>query len=558
MSEIFELKTPSLTYFLLIQSLKSNLLNNMKFKLTNVNLIIISLILFLITNVLLWTSVVRRISTYKKNIYEIEEVKATNRVKDAENQFMNLFKISKKNIALIRNMVEFELMAGDPPESIARKLGAFIKLDDNYFQARIIDDTGNEIIRAEMQNHSLQITNPEKLQYKGDRYYFREALKADKGQVYISQLDLNIEDGKIELPHRPTVRFFSPLFSATKKIGVIGLNLNIQNWFDTFKGKNIGLLNASNEIYYDENQELYSEFTEDLDKVDENGKSEYFYKKISLDGAQTWTLYTRNNTALISSKLAKFKRDTYKNAAMLSAGVLFLLIVTYFLNKNYIKISQLNKSIENQLVERDTLIKEIHHRVKNNLQVVASLLSLQSSFIKDETIKMLFRYSQYRINSMGMVHEMLYKSGDLSKIDYNTYINEMVTALIQSMKGRDNDIALETEIDNIYLNIDTSIPLGLIINEIITNSLKYGFQDTKKGVIFIRLEKVQSSGYNYKMVISDNGSGFPADVNFRNTKSLGLKLIHKLVLQLRGNIEKDNSKPGTYYIISFKEIEQIS
>ncbi|WP_209406112.1 sensor histidine kinase [Pseudozobellia sp. WGM2] len=530
----------------------------MKFKLTNVNLIIISLILFLITNVLLWTSVVRRISTYKKNIYEIEEVKATNRVKDAENQFMNLFKISKKNIALIRNMVEFELMAGDPPESIARKLGAFIKLDDNYFQARIIDDTGNEIIRAEMQNHSLQITNPEKLQYKGDRYYFREALKADKGQVYISQLDLNIEDGKIELPHRPTVRFFSPLFSATKKIGVIGLNLNIQNWFDTFKGKNIGLLNASNEIYYDENQELYSEFTEDLDKVDENGKSEYFYKKISLDGAQTWTLYTRNNTALISSKLAKFKRDTYKNAAMLSAGVLFLLIVTYFLNKNYIKISQLNKSIENQLVERDTLIKEIHHRVKNNLQVVASLLSLQSSFIKDETIKMLFRYSQYRINSMGMVHEMLYKSGDLSKIDYNTYINEMVTALIQSMKGRDNDIALETEIDNIYLNIDTSIPLGLIINEIITNSLKYGFQDTKKGVIFIRLEKVQSSGYNYKMVISDNGSGFPADVNFRNTKSLGLKLIHKLVLQLRGNIEKDNSKPGTYYIISFKEIEQIS
>jgi len=318
------------------------------------------------------------------------------------------------------------------------------------------------------------------------------------------------------------------------------------------------LLNGDNQIFYDEQKELYTSFEEDLDARGNYDQPLYYYKKLSLEGNQFWTIYTRSETDEIESKLSNFKKAAYRTAMLVSAFVLFLLIITYTLNNKNVKITRLNQNIASQLKERDTLIKEIHHRVKNNLQVVASLLSLQSSFITDENIKMLFRYSQYRINSMGMVHEMLYKSGDLSKIDYEAYIKELVTALIQSMKGSGSDIKLVTEINNVHLNLDTSIPLGLIINEIITNSLKYGFKGQEKGTIFIKLEKLNSSNYNYQLIVSDDGIGFPDKINFRNTKSLGLKLIHKLVLQLRGNIEKDNTKKGTYYIISFKEIEQIS
>lgn len=157
---------------------------------------------------------------------------------------------------------------------------------------------------------------------------------------------------------------------------------------------------------------------------------------------------------------------------------------------------------------------------------------------------------------MGIVHEMLYKSDDLNRIDYGAYIRELVNVLIMSMKGDKSKIALVTEVKNIFLNIDTSIPLGLMVNEIITNSLKYGFSDSEEGTITVMMNKL--STFTYELKIGDNGSGIPSHVNFRNTKSLGLKLIHKLALQLHGNIEMDNSKIGTNYIITFQEIEQTS
>ena len=238
------------------------------------------------------------------------------------------------------------------------------------------------------------------------------------------------------------------------------------------------------------------------------------------------------------------------------AGLLCLIAIMNVLYTKNRNISRLNHQIEHRLNERDTLIKEIHHRVKNNLQVVSSLLSLQSSFIKDQHVKMLFRYSQYRINSMGMVHQMLYRSDNLHRIDYAAYIEELVQTLIKSMKGDNSNIKLQIDAQNIYLNIDTSIPLGLLINEITTNSLKYGFSDGEEGLLSIKLTKI--GGARYKLFIGDNGSGIPRNINFRNTKSLGLKLIHKLTLQLNGNIERDNSKKGTHYIVTFNEIEQTS
>ena len=225
------------------------------------------------------------------------------------------------------------------------------------------------------------------------------------------------------------------------------------------------------------------------------------------------------------------------------------------------RITEINENLQiknNQLQglngQNEVLLKEIHHRVKNNLQIITSLLSLQSSFIDDENTRSLFRYSQYRINSMAMVHEMLYKTDDISQISYDEYVGKLISNLIVSIKGTDNNISTEINVEQIHLNIDTAIPLGLLINEIITNSLKYGIKDGNEGVISLEIKNIRHD--EYQMIISDNGGGFADGVNFRNSKSLGLMLIHRLTIQLKGNIEKDNTFSGTKYVLNFKEILQ--
>ncbi|MFT5778286.1 MAG: two-component sensor histidine kinase [Crocinitomicaceae bacterium] len=214
-----------------------------------------------------------------------------------------------------------------------------------------------------------------------------------------------------------------------------------------------------------------------------------------------------------------------------------------------------NDQLEELVTEKEVLLKEVHHRVKNNLQIITSLLSLQASFMDSERIKALFRYSQYRINSMAMIHEMLYRSDDISRIDFGEYADKLISGIISSMKGSQHYVT--SKIDVPYqLNIDTAIPLGLLINEIVTNSLKYGIRGDNPGTIILKIKKQQHS--DYRMIISDDGVGFSSDINFRDSTTLGLMLIHKLSIQLQGSIEKDNSKKGTEYIINFQEITQIS
>ncbi len=209
--------------------------------------------------------------------------------------------------------------------------------------------------------------------------------------------------------------------------------------------------------------------------------------------------------------------------------------------------------IKQSLVEKEVLLKEIHHRIKNNMQVITGLLSLQSSFIEQEKIKSLFMSSQYRIHSMGIVHEMLYQSDDVSKILFEDYLNQLAGGLIHAMKGTEQEINLEIICPKLTLNLDTAIPLGLITNELVTNSLKYGFNGRKKGTISIRLS-IDKQDKEYKLYIGDDGVGYPKQFNFYSSKSLGLMLVHKLSRQLSGKIVRDFSKIGSNYVLYFKEI----
>jgi len=212
------------------------------------------------------------------------------------------------------------------------------------------------------------------------------------------------------------------------------------------------------------------------------------------------------------------------------------------------------KEIESRIHEKETLLKEIHHRVKNNLQTVSSLLSLQSRNIEDAEMKSMIKSSQNRVISMAMVHEMLYMRNDLSKIEYKSYVKELSEYLIRSLKGSENNVKLNLNIENVKLGIDTAIPLGLLINETITNSLKYGIKDNEEGIISIELKRENFK--DYVLRIGDNGCGIPDKVTFKNTKSLGLKLIQNLARQLQGTIKRDFSKKGTNYVLRFQEGEQ--
>lgn len=209
--------------------------------------------------------------------------------------------------------------------------------------------------------------------------------------------------------------------------------------------------------------------------------------------------------------------------------------------------------LEEKISEKETLIKEVHHRVKNNLQTISSLLSLQSRSIADKQVKSLLKSSQNRVISMAMIHEILYMREDLLKIEYKSYVQELAEYLIRSVKGTSSNISLDIDIPEVKLNIDTAIPLGLLINETVTNALKYGIVDENKGEICIKLRKGDAN--EFLLNIGDDGVGFAETITYENSKSLGLKLIHNLVRQLQGSIIRDFSKNGTHYVVKFKEVQ---
>lgn len=204
--------------------------------------------------------------------------------------------------------------------------------------------------------------------------------------------------------------------------------------------------------------------------------------------------------------------------------------------------------IKSSLKEKEVLLQEIHHRVKNNMQIISSLLNLQKQHVEDKNAINVLLESQNRVKSMAMIHEKLYQSNTLTDIKFSEYIPRLVSDLLYSYNVRDK-IELVTHVEDVKLNIETSVPCGLIISELVSNTIKYAFPD-KKGGIDITLKAYD--GW-YELIISDNGVGFPADVDFKNTDTLGLQLVNNLVNQLDGKITLDRKK-GTSFKIRFKEL----
>ncbi len=209
---------------------------------------------------------------------------------------------------------------------------------------------------------------------------------------------------------------------------------------------------------------------------------------------------------------------------------------------------QAQDKICTSLEEKETLLREIHHRVKNNLQIVSSLLRSQSRQVGDETLKQLLKESENRITSMSIIHEKLYQSENLAAINFKEFIRSLSHTLFRSY-GTTN-ITLKMDIEDMQLPIDTAVPCGLIINELVSNSLKYAFPRGQGGEVDIGLHRID--GGEVELMVSDNGVGMPEDIDIRNTESLGMHLV--MILgenQLNGRVDLDRSA-GTVFRIRFQ------
>ncbi|HEX2694810.1 MAG TPA: histidine kinase dimerization/phosphoacceptor domain -containing protein [Acidobacteriota bacterium] len=208
--------------------------------------------------------------------------------------------------------------------------------------------------------------------------------------------------------------------------------------------------------------------------------------------------------------------------------------------------------MKSSLQEKEVLLKEIHHRVKNNMQVISSLLSLQSRHLDDPKAIGMFKDSQHRIRSMALVHEKLYQSKDLSKIDFGQYLQNLVVYLVPSYQVDSGRVQLKIDVGDAALGINSAIPCSLIVNELVTNALKHAFPGGRKGEVRVNLRR--GADGRSTLTVGDNGVGWPRGADFRKTDTLGMQLVTMLVDQLDGAIELVR-KSGTAFRISFRELK---
>jgi PAS domain S-box-containing protein len=234
------------------------------------------------------------------------------------------------------------------------------------------------------------------------------------------------------------------------------------------------------------------------------------------------------------------------NAAMIpyDSGMADMLII-----RDITERKKIEEHVRTSLREKEVLLQEIHHRVKNNFQVIISLMNLQAGQFKDPTTQQLCKEHNFRIRSMALVHEKLYQSENFSTINFKDYVEDMVWELCRSYRITE-EVKLQIEIGEIAFGITMAIPCGLILNELVSNALKYAFPENRRGNI--RISSRLRKDHKYEIIVQDDGAGMPQEIDFEATKSMGLYLVKLLTAQIGGTV-KLNRKEGTAFTILFPE-----
>jgi PAS domain S-box-containing protein len=209
---------------------------------------------------------------------------------------------------------------------------------------------------------------------------------------------------------------------------------------------------------------------------------------------------------------------------------------------------EIDRRIRDSLKEKEVLLQEVHHRVKNNLQVISSILNLQSSYVSDPKTLEILRESQQRIKSMSFIHETIYRTADFSRLEFMDYIKTIASNLIQSYRSAATRVDFVPDMQSVGLNLDQAIPCGLIINELVSNALKYAFKGRKKGVLTVVLREEDGE---IILAVKDDGVGLPKDFAYEKNNSLGIQLVYALLEQLDASM-KVNQSNGTEFFISFR------
>jgi PAS domain S-box-containing protein len=251
---------------------------------------------------------------------------------------------------------------------------------------------------------------------------------------------------------------------------------------------------------------------------------------------------------------SKKNQETFIQDIKLYKGIYFGNDVLIIHARDITKRKQAEEKIQTALSEKNVLLREVHHRVKNNLQAMIYLIEMQIEKLDDVKVQTFLRELQEQARTMSLVYEQLYQSDYLAEVDMDGYLNNLTTNVIQTF-GAGKEIKVKVAAENVLLDVETAMPIGLIINELLTNALKYAFNISTSNLPSIYISLV-SKNNQIEIIVSDNGVGFPPDFDWQNAETLGLKLVNFWVkYQLAGNIQLINEQ-GTKFLINFKHEEK--
>ncbi|WP_239524898.1 histidine kinase dimerization/phosphoacceptor domain -containing protein [Leptobacterium flavescens] len=299
----------------------------------------------------------------------------------------------------------------------------------------------------------------------------------------------------------------------------------------------------------------YKEYIRFKDSVNDNStKKELLGLLVSFDLENQKATIQKQRQDIEKTKAQILQRDRKINYSIYALAFLLIglgaVAFAYFKSvKNKRLIEDQNKIIEASLVEKDSLLKEIHHRVKNNLQMVSSLLSMQTKNTRSKEAIEALEEGKSRVKAMALIHQKLYQNEGLSVIEMQGYVESLVNSIQSVYKKGGHDVNINIDAEGAELDIDRAIPIGLILNELVSNSFKYAFPNKESGQIYINIRMNGEEGF---FEYQDNGKGLPDDLEERSNNSMGVKLIQRLVNQLRSNLNIDNSVEGARFWFNFK------
>jgi two-component sensor histidine kinase len=207
---------------------------------------------------------------------------------------------------------------------------------------------------------------------------------------------------------------------------------------------------------------------------------------------------------------------------------------------------QIERDLAAAVAEKEVLLKEVHHRVKNNLQIISSLLNMQAELLSEPSLKEVLQESRRRVESMAMIHERLYSDQDMDHLDFRQYVNALARELYNIYFVNSDLVSLRLELAPVSLELNQAIPCGLILNELLANCLKYAFPDARRGEILVALRREDD---HITLRVADNGVGLPLGLDWRNTKSLGLRIVNILARQLKGSVHQETGAGADFSLI---------